>query len=83
MDFKPPQHSYIASEQFSSAFFRDHNEEEYQIQRAFKATNFTSLRANIPNQLRHGAILDDRLNRVQDSVETEAYNRRKTPSEKE
>lgn len=83
MDFKPPQHSYIVSDQFNSAFFRDHNEEEYQIQRAFKATNFTSLRTNIPNQLRHGAILDERLGKVQNNVEMEACNRRKTPSEKE
>lgn len=83
MDFKPPEHSYIVNQQFNSAFFQDHNEEEYQIQRAFKAGNFISLRTGIPNQLRHGAILDERINKVQDNIETEAFNRRKTPSEKE
>jgi hypothetical protein len=64
-DFRPPEHTYLEHEPYSSAFFKDHCEEEYQIQRAFKADNFTYLRSKIPNQLKYGAILEERLYKVQ------------------
>ena len=57
-DFIPPEHSYLEHEPYNSAFFKDHCEEEYQIRRAFQADNFTYLRSKIPNQLKHGAILE-------------------------
>jgi hypothetical protein len=82
-DFIPPEHSYIQHEPFSSAFFRDHNEEEYVIQRAFQAHNFTNLRDKIPNSLKHGAILQQRISKVQDNNESEAISRNKTYVQKD
>lgn len=82
-DFIPPEHSYVQHEPFSSAFFRDHNEEEYVIQRAFQAHNFTHLRDKIPNSLKHGAILQQRIGKVQDSTESEAAIRNRTSAQKD
>jgi hypothetical protein len=83
IDFSPPEHSYVQHEPFNSAFFRDHVEEEYQIQRAFRADNFTYLRNKIPNQLKYGAILEERLQKVQEGIQDQAANRNKTNLQKE
>lgn len=83
VDFVPPEHSYIVNEQFNSAFFKDHCEEEYTIHRAFNASNFTGLRKNIPNALKHGAILDHRIQQVQRNMNVETSNRQKPATLKE
>jgi hypothetical protein len=42
--FEPPRHRYIEMEKFDSAYFKDHNEEDYALKRAFNCNNFTYLR---------------------------------------
>ena len=67
-EFVPPEHKYIEHEKFGSAFFKDNNEEEYAIQRAFQPGNFTYLR-KMPDQFQRNCILNGRLDRVKDQLE--------------
>lgn len=53
------------------------------IQRAFQAHNFTNIRDKIPTSLKHGAILQQRIDKVQDNTETEAFLRRRTSAQKD
>ena len=62
-EFVPPQHKYIEHEKFGSAYFKDNNEEEYVIQRAFQPNNFTSLR-DLPDNMQRNCILNERKERV-------------------
>lgn len=73
-DFIPPQHKYVEHEKYGSAFFMDHNQEEYLIQRAFKSNNFTNIR-DLPNNLKHGQILNERIDKVLHASGLEATNR--------
>lgn len=67
-EFIPPEHKYIEHEKFGSAFFKDNNEEEYVLQRAFQPGNFTYLR-KLPDQISRNCILEGRKDRVMDQIE--------------
>ena len=81
-DFVPPKHAYITLDSYVSPYFTDHVQEEEQIQRAFTSNNYTYLRG-IPNQIARGAILEERVARVQKGVGSDAAERSKTYQEKE
>lgn len=66
-EFVPPQHKYVELPKFQSPFYQDNNEEEYVLQRAFQANNFTYLR-NLPDNFSRNCILDDRKERVKGQI---------------
>jgi hypothetical protein len=53
----PPQHKYIQMDKFDSAFFKDNNQEDYALKRAFNANNFTYLRG-LPSHIERNFLLD-------------------------
>lgn len=66
-EFIPPEHKYIELEKYKSPFFRDNNEEEYIIQRAFQPNNFNYLR-DLPDNISRNCILDERKERVKGQI---------------
>ena len=73
-DFVPPEHKYIALEQFSSAYYKDNNEEEYAIQRAFQGNNFNYLR-KLPDNFSRNCVLEQRIDRVKGQLDNETRKR--------
>ena len=73
-DFVPPEHKYIALEQFSSAYYKDNNEEEYAIQRAFQGNNFNYLR-KLPDNFSRNCVLEQRIDRVKGQLDNETSKR--------
>ena len=79
--FNEPQHSYVQAEKFSSGYYKDPTEESSQINRAFRANNYTYLR-QLPAGFAHNKILEQRLDRAKQHLEEERAQMGKTHDQK-